>query len=244
MSDVYRCRIVRIATLALVASTLAIAAAMAGPALAARAGQAPLPPQQTVAAFMQWYQTRPRLMLPVSSGGAAVLVVKFTDYACPGCGTTHRLFKPILAKYESAYPGAVKMIDKDFPLDASCNSAMLRSLQGHEASCDAAAAVILSQRKKRGAPVADWFYANQELLTPATVRRTADLIAGVTAAEFNAGYAAAIQTVKADIQLGHSLGINSTPTFMINGVKVAQVLEPAKFEAALQYELKRAGKIK
>ena len=43
--------------------------------------------------------------------GAAVVIVKFNDYQCPGCGQTYRDYKPVLAKYaklvSTASEGAV-----------------------------------------------------------------------------------------------------------------------------------------
>ena len=48
--------------------------------------------------------------------------------------------------------------------------------------------------------------------------------------------------MKADIALGNLLGVSATPTFFINGVKVQGGLQPQFFDAAIAYELKKAGK--
>jgi protein-disulfide isomerase len=200
----------------------------------------PLSPD-VVAQFMQQYQATPRTTVPVgNTGGAAVVIVKFTDYQCPGCGITHRLYKPVLQKYEAQFPGAIKFITKDFPLDASCNSWMTQTM--HPASCAAAVAVALARKENHGPEMEDWLYSNQQMLTPDVVRRAAELIANVK--DFSTGYAGAIEQVKADVGLGRLLDVNSTPTFFINGVKIAQALQPDLFDAAIAYELKKAGKIK
>ncbi len=208
------------------------------------AGQTPAPsqlPANVIADFMKEYQASPRMTVPVgNAAGAAVVIVKFTDYQCPGCGATHRLYKPILQKYEAQFPGAVKFITKDFPLDASCNSWMTQTM--HPASCVAAVAVVLARKENHGPEMEDWLYANQQMLTPDVVRRAAELIANVK--DFPGGYAAAVEQIKADVGLGRLLDVNSTPTFFINGVKIAQVLQPDLFDAAIAYELRRVGKMK
>ena len=46
--------------------------------------------------------------------------------------------------------------------------------------------------------------------------------------------------LKGDIALGHSLKVNQTPTFFLNGVKIDGMWAPQFFEQAIAYELKRA----
>ena len=41
-------------------------------------------------------------------------------------------------------------------------------------------------------------------------------------------------------RLGQQLGVNGTPTFYINGIKVPS-LRPAYFDAAIEYLLKKQG---
>jgi protein-disulfide isomerase len=203
------------------------------------AAQAQVPADVT-AEFLRQYQAVPRVTVPVSSGGAVVLIVKFTDYQCPACAATHHMYRPILEKYEAQLPGAVKLVTKDFALNKACNPWLVETM--HPAGCDAAVAVALARAQNRGAEMEDWLYTNQQLLTPATVRKAADVVGNVQ--DFTAGYARVIEQVKADAALGRLLNVTSTPTFFINGVKIDAVLQPELFDAAIAYELKRAGKIK
>jgi protein-disulfide isomerase len=200
----------------------------------------PQAPVDRTAEFLRQYEAVPRVTVPVSSGGAVVLIVKFTDYQCPACATTHRMYRPVLEKYEAQFPGAVKLVTKDFPLDKDCNAWLVQTM--HPASCDAAVAVALARAQKHGPEMEDWLYSNQQLLTPATVRKAADIIGGVQ--DFTAGYAQALEQVKADAALGRLLYVNSTPTFFINGAKIDAVLQPELFDAAIAYELRKAGKMK
>ena len=188
--------------------------------------------------FVRWWDTQTRMQLPVSADGAAVVIVRFSDFQCPSCAVTYREYKPILARYAAQYPGAIKVVQKEFPLETECNTALARDL--HTASCEAAAASKAAHAKGRGEAMDDWLYANGATLTPASVRQAAAEVGGIT--DFDAQYRALTNTVKGDIALATILGVKVTPTFFINGVKLEGALPPQYMELALQLELKKAGK--
>jgi protein-disulfide isomerase len=58
--------------------------------------------------------------------------------------------------------------------------------------------------------------------------------------DFDEQYQKVLPAVRADSQLGQKLGVQGTPTFFINGIKVPS-LRPAYFDAAIAYELRKAG---
>ncbi len=223
----------------LVAATTAVAffphgnAASAGPA--GGSAQASSDRQDE---FLRFWQSQPRMQVPVSAGGAAVLVVRFSDFGCPSCGQTYLNYKPIFARYAAQYPGAITLVAKDFPLESECNSTVTRDV--HPASCEAAAAARMAHAKGRGEAMEDWLYSNQAIQTPASVRQAARDIGGVT--DFDAQYPVVLNQIKTDIALATILGVRVTPTFFINGIKLEGGLPPQYFELALQQELKRAGK--
>lgn len=86
--------------------------------------------------FDQWYASLPRVPLAVPADGAKVLIVKFNDYQCPPCRMTWEQYKPVIAKYMAQYPGKVKFVTKDYPLDGECN--VNTPGAGHAAACEAA----------------------------------------------------------------------------------------------------------
>jgi len=232
-----------LATVFLLAGAAAALACLApGPALAAaaepQAAQAITP--ELRAEFERWWDTQPRMTLPVSSDGAKVLVVKFTDLQCPSCGVSHIAMKPKLAEYQTRYPGAVKLVTKDYPLQPECNPNVQRAV--HLAACDAAAAVRMARQVGKGDALEDWFYSNQSSLTPTSVRQAAAAIGGVT--NFNAGLPAALNAIRTDVGLGKLLGVNATPTFYVNGVRCESQKQPLATPfifAAIEYELRKAG---
>jgi uncharacterized membrane protein/protein-disulfide isomerase len=188
--------------------------------------------------FVRYWESQPRVQIPIGSDGAAVLIVKFSDYQCPACAQSYLDYKEILARYAVKYPGAIKVVTKDYPLEMECNSNLQRDV--HPAGCESAVAVRLARLKGRGEAMEDWLYTNHATLTPPSVRQAARDIGGVT--DYDAQYQAVLNQVKSDIALGTVLGVNRTPTFFINGVRLEGGLPPAYFELALQLELKKAGK--
>jgi uncharacterized membrane protein/protein-disulfide isomerase len=189
--------------------------------------------------FERYWESLPRMTVPVPSDGAAVVIVKFTDLQCPACGVTHFEAKPVLAKWQTQYPGAVKLVIKDYPLQPECNKSILRPF--HLAACDAAVAVRLARMRGKGDALEDYFYGNQSMMSPASVREMARTIGGVT--DLDAQYPRVIEGVKADAGLGTLLGVRQTPTFFINGVKMEGTTGQS-IDLAIAYELKKAGKLK
>ena len=183
--------------------------------------------------FEQWYQTLPRVPLAVPNDGAKVLIVKFNDYQCPPCRMTWEQYKPVIAKYQAQYPGKVKFVTKDYPLDPECNQYVPGGM--HNSACEAAVAVRLARAKGRAEAMEEWLFANQSMVTPDLVKQAVKSVGGVT--DFDAQYAKTLDLVKGDIALASSLKVTGTPTFFINGVRLP-IVKPEFFDLAIQYELK------
>ena len=184
--------------------------------------------------FERWFDVQPVVDVPVDKGNARIAVVKFNDYQCPPCRETYEEYKGILARYTAS--GQIRYVLKHFPLELECNA----QNAGHYAACEAAAAVIMAEKKGTAEKLEAWLFANQgpPLLSPDKVRTAAADIGGVT--DFAAQYPAVLEQVKADVALGAKIGAKSTPTFVINGRLISGGLPPPAFELAIELELKRA----
>jgi protein-disulfide isomerase len=138
------------------------------------------------------------------------------------------------------HPGKVRYVVKDYPLDPECNAAVPRG--GHLMSCEAAVATRMAYDKGRaqGEKVEDWLFANQQTLTRENIAQQVREAGGVT--DFDARYARYLEQVKMDTGMGGLLGIRSTPTFFINGVRIEGGMQPPFFDAILAHELKKAGR--
>lgn len=183
----------------------------------------------------RWWDLQPKVEVPYSNDGAKVLLVKFNDYQCPPCRATYFAYESIIQKYKDR-PTDFKYILKHYPLDPSCNTSVAALV--HPAACSAAAAAVMAGPKGTFDKLTDWFFMHQDQLSPSTVRTAAKDVGGI--ADFDAEYPKAIQEVKTEAATGAVLGVNSTPTFFLNGRKIGG-LPPAALDTLIQIEIKRAG---
>ena len=189
---------------------------------------------EEAAQFEAWLAMQPRVDLGLPADGARVVVAKFNDFQCPACRQAYVAYKSIEQKYESEYPGQVAFVNVDYPLESECNTGGI-----HGAACEAAVAVRLARERNRHKEMEAWLFDNQSTLTRDTVKTALEDIAQV--ADFDAKYAAVLNDVWTDAQLGQKLQITGTPTFFINGIRIASTLRPSYFDAAIAYELKRTS---
>jgi uncharacterized membrane protein/protein-disulfide isomerase len=189
---------------------------------------------EEVAQFESWLAAQPRVELGLPANGARVVVAKFNDFQCPACRQAYIAYKSIQQKYESQFPGQVAFVNVDYPLESECNTGGI-----HSSACEAAVAVRLARARNRHREMEEWLFDNQATLTRDSVKEALAEIAQVT--DFDARYNSTLQEVRTDAQLGQKLQINGTPTFFINGIRIASTLRPSYFDAAIAYELKKAS---
>jgi hypothetical protein len=137
----------------------------------------------------------PRVDLGIPADGAKVVIVKFNDYQCPGCGATHTWYRPVLERLEKSNPGAVKYIVKDWPWNSKCNFNLPPgSAPNHPGACEGAAAVRMARDvgMAKELEMQEWLYGNQPTMTPLTVRAAAERILGIK--DFDAAYAKKLPT--------------------------------------------------
>jgi uncharacterized membrane protein/protein-disulfide isomerase len=181
----------------------------------------------------RWWSVQPRVALPISNDGAKVLLVKFSDYQCPGCRATYFAYEGLLEKYKER-PKDFKYVLQHFPLSSECNPAV--KVVVHPASCTAAAAVVMAGPKGTAARLNDWIFLHQDQLSPARVREAAKDVGGIS--DFDADYTNALTEVRKEGALGGSLHIDQTPTFFLNGRKIAPAVTPEAMDYLIQLELK------
>ena len=132
------------------------------------------------------------------------------------------------------YPGAFVYESRDYPLEGECGAGA-----SHGMACEAAAAVRMARTKNKHRDLEAWLFANQSFeMTRDDVKRGLREVAQIT--DFDEQYANVIDDVRADAQLGQKLGVSSTPTFYVNGIKLG-TLRPTYFDATIRHALKKAG---
>lgn len=213
--------------------------------LAALAGSsdgtpAPTTSEDQRSEFERYWMEQPRVELERNyDTDATVVVHKFNDYQCPACAETHRTYDPIFTKYASSHPGEVQLVILDFPLDPQCND---HSPNGpHDSACEAALAARIARElgKDQSRRMERWLYGNQSSMSAETIVAAVEEITGVDRATYRRRYPELIAEVRSDIELGVTLPVEATPTFIINGVLIKGGLSPKFFDQAIRLELER-----
>jgi uncharacterized membrane protein/protein-disulfide isomerase len=204
-------------------------------------------PPQAVSAdleqqFREAWKQQPRVNLGVPAEGAKVLIVKFLDWQCPACKAAHFQYQPVLQKFAASHPGAVRQVVRDYPLSNKCNFNI--PALAHQAACEGAAAVRIARAKGKEEEMIDFFFTapDQQGVTPEAVKAQAEKLLGIT--DFDRQYQALLPALRQDVADGHAVGVNSTPTYFVNGVNTLTPkgwLPPHLFELAIKIELEAAG---
>jgi protein-disulfide isomerase len=154
---------------------------------------------------------------------AKVLVVEFGDFECPYCGAE----EPIVTEMLSDYAGRIRFAFEEFPLS-----------QIHPYAELASEAALAANAQGKFWPYHDALYANQSALGRASLDMYASML-GLDMTAFDAAldnhtFAPA---VAADVAYGESLGVDGTPTFFINGVRVVGAVPYSDLQAVIDQAL-------
>jgi uncharacterized membrane protein/protein-disulfide isomerase len=207
-------------------------------AIAEQAASTPPPTGDVREAFTAAWVKQPRIDMGIPAEGAKVIVVKFNDFQCGACAQSEMMYKPVLQKFAASNPGVVKYVVKDWPWDTDCNFNASRTIPGHEAACDSAAAARMARDRGKYDEMTAWLYGNQGA-RPEAVRAAAQKLLGIT--DFEREYAGKLAAIRSDVADGGVLKIDGTPTYFINGVRLPGAIRPEYFEMAIDIEMKKAG---
>ncbi len=164
----------------------------------------------------------------IASDSAKVTVVEFGDYQCPACAQAHPIVKKVLVDYQ----GKINFVFRNFPLpqhkngSAAAEAAEAAGTQGKFWEMYNKLYETQNSWAELGDPTQIFVQYAKDLQLDSE-KFEQDLIANK--------YADIINSDKAD---GIALGVNSTPTFFINGEKVASVLTYQEFKTKIDQLLK------
>lgn len=144
---------------------------------------------------------------------APVTIIEFSDYECPGCRRMHPVIKTLLKEY----PGSIRFIHKNFPLNSDCNPKM--KFRMHEYACGAAAASECAAEMGRFSEVSERLWTTEDLSLPSLLRIASE--EGLNSAVFQECLNSPETRNKllTDVEDGIKLEITATPSFLINGYK-------------------------
>ena len=157
---------------------------------------------------------------------APVTILEFSDFQCPYCGVFYEQTLPSLReKYINT--GKVRFVYRNFPL-----------ISIHENSLLAAQAAEAAGEQGKYWEMHDLLYSNQTALAPKDLTKYASSL-GLDMNKFTSALESGkfIEKINKDIADGTSYGINGTPAFFINGIKIVGSQPFANFEKIIDSEL-------
>jgi protein-disulfide isomerase len=143
----------------------------------------------------------------VKATNAKVTIVEFGDFQCPACGAAHPTVKQILKDYE----GKVTFVWRHFPLPMHKN-AMLAAIASEAAGeqgkfWEMHAMLFENQKEWEESNDAKKIFVSYAEQLGLDTQKFSDALDK----KFNA------ERIQSDADAGIALGVNSTPTFFING---------------------------
>ena len=164
---------------------------------------------------------------------APVTIVEFGDLECPSCRAEAPLLRELIPEL---FPGKVRIVFKDYPLESIHPWA-------HEASL--AGRCIFRQNPQTFWKFYDWDYENQDDITPENLKSKVLGWAagnGLNAAQLDRciDTKATDEEVARNISEGRAAGVHGTPTLFVNGRLSPSVRIPG-LQEMIQKELARRG---
>ncbi len=144
---------------------------------------------------------------------AVLTIVEYVDFQCPACRRAASALKPLVEEF----PGKVRVVFRNFPLDSSCNRVM-------EAAHHAYACIAATMARCAAAQGATSFWKMHDALFGLSFWNDESVYdlpktLGLDTAEMDSCLAEgeALERVKMDIENGIELKLVSTPTVFLNG---------------------------
>ena len=170
-----------------------------------------------------------RIEVPVDGApvrGAAdapVTLVEFSDFHCPFCKRVQSTLTQLLARY----PGKVKLVYRDFPLDSL-----------HPQARRAAEAARCAQDQGKFWEYHDLLFAGPASAAPEALERYAGQV-GIDTAAFGRCLSEGVHraAVQRDFDEGARLGVTGTPGFFINGRPLSGAQPLEAFVRVIEEEL-------
>jgi protein-disulfide isomerase len=158
---------------------------------------------------------------------AKIVIVEFSDYQCPYCRKFHdETYQALL----NAYPGQIRFVYRNLPLTSIHPSAM-----------SAAIASLCANDQNAFQTYHDKLFSGENLDKATYIQYATDL--GLNLDTFTACLSSGSHDafIQEDMDFSINLGVQSTPTFFINGLAIVGAQPLANFQQIIDKEL--AGEI-
>jgi protein-disulfide isomerase len=194
-------------------------------------------------AMLQSFDSNPNLGLPANNSpfklatanadfkSAPIQLTIFSDFQCPACKMLSEVLHDVLARFE----GKINAQYFFYPLDMNCNPEVKQAM--HEYACQEAY-IAFCAGADRFAKLHDELFQEQENLSNQFIK---DLANKEKVTECYMAPATK-EKVQALLKESTPFNIRSTPTMILNGVKIEGVLPRNQMMALIEGLLKRIEK--
>ena len=163
----------------------------------------------------------------IGPSDAPITIVEFSDYQCPFCQRWHaEVYEDLLA----AYPGKIKFVYRNLPLTSI-----------HPDAQSAAEAAMCAGEQNVYWQYHDKLLSSQLLGSGIYTQFAQELNLDMTAFESCVSTQKYKEAIQADSDFALNLGVQSTPTFFINGLAIVGAQPLSVFQQVIDKEL--AGEI-
>jgi len=189
-------------------------------AKASKWGQGPQPPK-----LLEDPVAIPTAGSPVRGpADAPITLVEFSDFQCPYCSEAVHKLNAVM----EAYPGKIKLIFKEFPLDTHSQAAL------------AAQCAIAAHQQGKFWQMHDALFAHRRDLSPGVlIALGREVGLDMKRYEQDVNSVQTKKTILKDMDDGDRAGVEGTPSIYMNGRKYNGSLELAAFRKVIDEELKK-----
>jgi protein-disulfide isomerase len=152
----------------------------------------------------------------------AVTIVEFSDFECPYCRAVQQTLKQVL----ETYAGDVRLVFKHLPLE------------GHRNSLPAARAAYCAGEQDRFWEFHEALFGATELSPSVFTQIANELGLGMPKFQACLNSEQSRAVVVKDLETARLFGVESTPSFIVNGKLIKGALSFADFQKLIEQELK------
>ena len=158
---------------------------------------------------------------------AKIVIVEFSDFQCPYCRSFHdETFKALL----DAYPGQVRFVYRNFPLTSI-----------HPGAMPAAVASLCANDQNAYWDYYERLFSSENLDEATFIKYATELGLNVDTFKTCLSSGSHDAAIKTDMDFSINLGVQSTPTFFVNGLALVGAQPLSNFRQLIDKEL--AGEI-
>jgi protein-disulfide isomerase len=163
----------------------------------------------------------------------AVTLLEYSDFQCPACAT----YEPLVQKLHEEFPDTLKIVYRYFPLTTIHKNAMISAKAAEAAHRQGKFWGMHDQLFGHQSDWAQLSDPNEKFLEYATT-------AGLNIDQFNTDMkdSSIGDAVKSDQKMGNAVNIPGTPTFFLNGTKLAGPQNYEEFKKLVEDELAKSTK--